>query len=348
MSGGGELDDALTPTVTREAMDIDTSFLDAYRSGGAEGLARYRREAEAADSLETSQAVADELDDFADRFGASSAQRGGASASAPATPGSEGGTAPAPEPEAFQADEAIELEHEATGPVSAHDKQIDEDARRVQALEHTDLQEAVQSAAVRGGDESTGGGELPITAFRVADVVSQPTVRALPEAVMIGLREQLRGAAVREAGASDDEAQAFAKRLSQASLVTAFLLAHLDLGIGVDAATARAAELFRSRDSLLGRVASRLDALIASEAARGDHLAQVRDDLREVRSTADVLEQVLAYSVADRTEHLARGTVGVGDLDLRHDSAIRLRDQAREATRKQRRIEADRDGRRLK
>lgn len=337
MSGGGELDDALTPTVTSEAMDVDTSFLDAYRSGGAEGLAQYRREAEATNSLETSQAVDDELDDFAGRFGASSAQRGGASASAPATPGSE----------AFQADEAVEPEHEATGPVSAHDKQIDEDARRVQALEHTDLQEAVQSAAVRG-DESTGGGELPITAFRVADVVSQPTVRALPEAVMIGLREQLRGAAVREAGASNDEAQVFAKRLSQASLVTAFLLAHLDLGIGVDAATARAAELFRSRDPLLGLVASRLDALIAAEAARGDQLAQVREDLREVRSTADVLEQVLAYSVADRTEHLARGTAGVGDLDLRHDSAIRLRDQAREATRKQRRIEADRDGRRLK
>jgi hypothetical protein len=342
VSGGGELDDALTPTVTSEAMDVDTSFLDAYRSGGAEGLAQYRREAEAADSLGTSQAVADELDDFAGRFGASSAQ------SAPATPGSEAGTAAAPEPGAFQSEETVEPEHEATGPVSAHDKQIDEDARRIQALEHTDLQEAVQSAAVRGGDESTGGGELPITAFRVADVVSQPTVRALPEAVVIGLREQLRGAAVRETGASDDEAQAFAKRLSQASLVTAFLLAHLDLGIGVDPATARAAELFRSRDPLLGRVASRLDSLIAAEAARGDQLVQVREDLREVRSTADVLEQVLAYSVADRTEHLARGTAGVGDLDLRHDSVIRLRDRAREATRKQHRVEADRDGRRLK
>ncbi|GAA1457462.1 hypothetical protein NE857_21865 [Nocardiopsis exhalans] len=345
MSGGGELDDALTPTGTSEAMDVDTSFLDAYRSGGVEGLAQYRRETQAADPLETSPAVTDELDDFAGRFGASSAQRGGASASAPSSPGSEAGTATAPEPEAFQ---AVEPEHEATGPVSAHDKQIDEDARRVQALEHTDLQEAVQSAAVRGGDGSIGGGGLPITAFRVADVVSQPTVRALPEAVMMSLRQQLRGAAVREAGASDDEAQVFAKRLSQASLVTAFLLAHLDLGIGVDAATARAAELFRSRDPLLGRVASRLDALITAETARGDQLAQVREDLREVRSTADVLEQVLAYSVADRTEHLARGTAGVGDLDLRHDSVIRLRDRAREATRKQHRVEADRSGRRLK
>lgn len=348
MSGGGEFDNALTPMVTSEAMDVDTSFLDAYRSGGTEGLAQYRRKAEAADSLKTSQAAADELDDFEGRLGGSSVPYGGTSTSASAPPGSEAGTATAPEPEGRQADEAVEPKHEATGPVSAHDKQIDEDAYRVQALEHTDHQEAVQSAAARGGDESTCGGELPITAFRVADVVSQPTVRALPEAVMIGLREQLRAASVREAGASDDEAQVFAKRLSQASLVTAFLLAHLDLGIGVDAATARAAELFRSQDPLLGRVASRLDALIAAEAARGDHLAQVREDLREARLTADVVEQVLAYSVADRTEHLARGTVGVGDLDLRHDSAIRLRDQAREATRKQRRIEADRDGRRLK
>lgn len=348
MSGGGELDDALTPPGTSEAMDVDTSFLDAYRSGGAEGLAQYRRETQAADPLETSPAVADELDDFAGRLGGSSAQRGGISTSDPVPPGSEAGTATAPEPEAFQADEAIEPEHEATRPVSAHDKQIDEDARRIQAFEHTDHQEAVQSAAVRGGDGSTGGGELPTTAFRVADVASQPTIRALPEAVMMSLREQLRGAAVREAGASDDQAQAFVKRLSQASLVTAFLLAHLDLGIGVDAATARAAELFRSRDPLLGRVASRLDALIAAETARGDQLAQVREDLREVRSRADVLEQVLAYSVADRTEHLARGTAGVGDLDLRHDSVIRLRDRAREATRKQHRAEADRDGRRLK
>lgn len=348
MSGGGELDDALTPTVTSEAMDVDTSFLDAYRSGGAEGLAQYRRETQAADSLETSQAVADELHDFEGHPGESSAQRGGAPTSAPQHPGSEAGTATAPDPEAFQTDETVKPEHEATGPVSAHDKQIDEDACRVQFLEHTDHQEAVQSAVARGDDESTGEGELPTTAFRVADVVSQPTVRALPEAVMIGLREQLRSAAVREAGASDHQAQVFAKRLSQASLITAFLLAHLDLGIGVDAATARAAELFRSRNPLLGRVASRLEAHIAAEADRGDQLVQLREELREVRLTADVLEQVLAYSVADRTEHLARGTAGVGDLDLRHGSVIRLRDRAREATRKQHRVEADRDGRRLK
>ena len=345
MSGGGEIDDALTPTAMSEAMDVDTSFLDAYRSGGAGGLSQYRREAGAVKPLETSQTVADELNDFEDRLGDPSDQRGGASAGAF---GSEAGPAPDPGPEALQVDKAIEPEHEATGPISAHDKQIDEDAHRVQPLERTDHQEAVQSAAVRGGDEAPGGVELPTTAFRVSDVGSQPTVRALPEAIMVALREQLRAAAIRELGASDDEAQAFATRLSQASLVTAFLLAHLDLGIGVDAATARATRLLRSRDPLLGRVAGRLDSLIAAEAARGDELDRMRVELRRVRATTDVLEQVLAYSVADRTEHLARGTTGVSDLNLRHDSAIRLRDRAREATRKQHQVEADRDGRRLK
>lgn len=129
------------------------------------------------------------------------------------------------------------------------------------------------------------------------------------------------------------------------SLVTAFLLAHLDLGVDVDPATSRAATLFRSRDPLLGRVAERLDDLEVFERERRAELGRVHEDLKQVRATSAVLEQVLSYSVADRAENLGRGTSGVADLDLTHRSAIRLRDAAREATTRQQRTERARDGR---
>ena len=74
-------------------------------------------------------------------------------------------------------------------------------------------------------------------------------------------------------------------------------------------------------------------------------LQQLAAQLEKVQQTSAVLEQALAYSIADRTENLARGLIGAGDVPLLHRSALAVRDKAREDTRKQQRIERERAGR---
>lgn len=344
-----DLDDALG-SATDKVMAVDTSFLDAYRSGGAEGLQEFRTSQETlepeteVDPKSEQPEIEPETAPEDMEAPTTPVQRGGESSAvaetAPITSDAEKTELIEPEGEA----ESVQYQ-EPDPPPGRHDETQEAEAARVRSLEHDDQQEAVQAASFRQDGSDTSAEALPSTGFKVTDASSQPTVRALPETMLNALREQLRSTAVRELEVDDSQAREFSQRLSQVSLVTAFLLAHLDLDVGVDASTARAAELFRSNDPLLGRVAERLDGLVEHERARGRELAQVNQELSDVRSTTAVLEQMLSYSVADRAENLGRGTAGVGDLDLSHRSALRLRDMARETTRKQHKIERDRDGR---
>src|SRR5699024_8819247 len=134
-------------------------------------------------------------------------------------------------------------------------------------------------------------------------------------------------------------------RLSQGSLVTAFLLAQLDLRMEADPTTTRAAELFRSRDPLLGSVVTRMADLEHVGERHESVLGVRRDELRQMRQAADVIEQALAHSTADRTENLTRGGVTVDRLEVTHRSAMTARDRIREETQKRQRIERDREGR---
>ncbi|MFG2684194.1 hypothetical protein [Streptomyces sp. NPDC048392] len=214
------------------------------------------------------------------------------------------------------------------------------------SLQLTDHQDAVQSAATKGGSGSTAKtATLPQSGFRLTGVQSQPHIKALPESIMNALREQLRAAAVRELDVSDSTAREFSQRLSQGTLVTAFLLAQLDLHLDADPATERAVELFRSRDPLLGSVVARLANIEAAERERDGLLRKLRDELGEVRQTSAVVEQALAYSIADRTENFLRGSHNLHDAPITHKEAIHFRDMAREATRKQLKLEREREGR---
>ena len=214
------------------------------------------------------------------------------------------------------------------------------------SLTLTDHQNAVQSAATKGGSGGTDDtAALPQSGFRLDGVKSQPAVRALPEPVVSALREQLRAAAVRELQVSDVAARDFAGRLSQASLVTAFLLARFDLGLSMDPATHRAAELFRAQDPLLGAMATRMEALEKLEHEHVSGLRVLREQLSKVAETSAVIEQALAYSIADDTVNFLRGSHNIHDAPLGHKDAIFVRDRAREATRKQLKLEREREGR---
>lgn len=231
-------------------------------------------------------------------------------------------------------------------PASASPASSEASSTTPTSLTLTDHQDAVQSAATKGGSGATNdSAALPQSGFRLDGVKSQPAVRALPEPVVSALREQLRAAAVRELQVSDAAARDFAGRLSQASLVTAFLLARFDLDLSMDPATHRAAELFRAQDPLLGAMATRMEALEKLEHEHVSGLRVLREQLSKVVETSAVIEQALAYSIADDTVNFLRGSHNIHDAPLGHKDAIFVRDRAREATRKQLKLEREREGR---
>ncbi|MEU3046763.1 hypothetical protein ABZ705_09550 [Streptomyces sp. NPDC006984] len=380
-----EMLEAATPTA--EVMEVDTSFLDAYRRGGSEELKRVQAQAaqpepevatpeleaqldEAGDvdsqpEVESLQADPD-VDAEEDRLDlepdcephAGDSERAGGSNQRGGDVGGQGGTAgtlPGGAPAGPMTDVVPapgaqpDLEDAAAAEVTSHDVVATPDESEhvtPGSLQLTDHQDAVQNAATKGGSGSTAEtATLPQSGFRLAGVQSQPHIKALPESIMNALREQLRAAAVRELGVNDSTAREFSQRLSQGTLVTAFLLAQLDLHLDADPATERAVELFRSRDPLLGSVVARLANIEAAERERDGLLRKLRDELGEVRQTSAVVEQALAYSIADRTENFLRGSHNLHDAPITHKEAIYLRDKAREATRKQLKLERERDGR---
>lgn len=377
--------EATTPT--NEVMEVDTSFLDAYRRGGSEELKRVQAqvsqpapeaatpepdvqfdEARDVDSQLEVEGPQVDLDVEAEadrpnlepdhepdagdseRAGGSN-QRGGAAGGQNTADGVLPGGAPAgPAPDAVPTPGAQpDVEDAATAEVAAHDVVAAPDETEHAtpgSLQLTDHQDAVQSAASKGGSGSTAEtATLPQSGFRLVGVQSQPHIKALPESIMNALREHLRVAAVREPGVSDSAAREFSRRLSQGTLVTAFLLAQLDLHLDADPATERAVELFRSRNPLLGSVVARLANIEAVERERDALLRKLRDELGEVRLTSAVIEQALAYSIADRTENFLRGSHNLHDAPITHKEAIYFRDKAREATRKQLKLELEREGR---
>lgn len=218
-------------------------------------------------------------------------------------------------------------------------------------LRLTDHQEAVQAAAAASAARARrvgGSGEaadLPRTGFKVIEAPTQPFVRNLPESLVGRLREQLTTVIVRELGVDHADAEAFSLRLSQGSLVTAFLMAQLDVPVEVDRATARAAALFRQRDSLLGSVVERLEHLETMGKQQHQALQKVRQEVQATGQTSAVVEHGVAYLLADRVENLGHGVHSAADMDLGHRSALVARDKAREETGKQQRLVRERDGR---
>lgn len=321
---------------TNDTMDVDTSFLDVYRRGGDEALAA---EQERLDQAGEGTAPEDRIDeDRQDRD--TDGERGGSATN--------GGDAPVETPRDAESGPPAALPADpGADPVVDGPSELDEDVPVPGSLRLTDHQAA---ASRGGGDGMSDGGEdaadpLPRTGFRLGGVPRQPNIKSLPDSIMDVLREQLRSAAVRELGVTDSAARDFADKLSQGTLVTAFLIAHLDLRLEADPATTRAAELLRSRDPLLGSVVVRMQALEAREREQLGLLKALAGQVSEIRETGSVVEQSIAYAIADRTENFLRGSHNTSDAPIGHKAAVMVRDRAREATKKQSRIERERDGR---
>ncbi|MFE4834517.1 hypothetical protein ACFRAU_07525 [Arthrobacter sp. NPDC056691] len=336
---------------TDERMDIDTSFLDAYRTRGSDGLKKGRARALQANPGEPGKDPQPEAeptpDEIAHEGAAALGGRSGYSGAAGTPAPVRGGVTAAD----GAVTEALQTHDDAQDvSAAAADETAGTDVLSSPVpLQPTDHQAPAQNDTAwrkvgpGGGDESAAS--LPQSGFRLMGVKSQPNIKSLPDSIISVLREQLRAAAVRELGVPDSEAREFVQRLSQGTLVTAFLLAQLDLRIDADPATVRAVELFRSRDPLLGSVVARLEALAAAGRSRDVVLLKLQKELAEVRRTSAVVEQAVAYSIADRTSNFLRGSHNLHDAPLAHKDALYVRDKAREATKKQQKLEREREGR---
>lgn len=225
---------------------------------------------------------------------------------------------------------------------------LDSEHKTPVPLQKSDHQDAVQNAARAGSSSSSSASKkLPRSGFKLWHSTSEPGVRGMPEAVMDQMRELLASAAVRELAVSGHEARAFAGKLSQTSLVVAFLCARLDHRLEVDEATNLAATLFRSQDPLMGGVLARLEALEASDQQIAGTMTKVAGEVKAVHEATTALEHGVAFYIADRVANLNRGATGlVEDIPVGDKRVVVLRDKLRSAAAKQTRAERDRDGRR--
>ena len=329
-------DDRMTGA-TLDELAPDLSFLgrparDLNRNGIEDALetdpdGRLRRERERAQS------------DAARR----AASSGGSSApAATASPEQAGPTAPAPSPDPGEPQgDGIP----APTPEAVPQKDVDEDKTTSVPLRHDDHQDAVQGLTAKGGG---GGGTAPVlenTPLSIAGDPKRPAFKYLPEVFSEKLRSQLVSAAVRELGVEEKQAESFAHDMSAAALVVAFLMAGLDVGLAVDPATQKAAELFRSRDPLLGSVATRMDGYEEREKRREKDLAKIMELLRETAATAGNVEQAVSYQIADRSRNFLAGARDLREAPITDKDAIAVRDRVREQVGKNTAIEKRRDGR---
>lgn len=182
--------------------------------------------------------------------------------------------------------------------------------------------------------------ELPSSPLRVRctsdSSSSVPRVSGMPEPVVSALRTRVETAAT-AAGYDPRAAHDFAaNRLSTSQLVVALLVAALDIpvapegpgdhqGLGLDEATWCAVRLLGSQDPLMVSVLDRLQAL---EHLAGRQMAAQRtidSRLGELAASADVIEAVTSWLVAERAEDLTKGIYQASDINVETDSAASAR-----------------------
>lgn len=230
------------------------------------------------------------------------------------------------------------------------------------SLTHTDQAESIQTTANSAAQGAVGGDTTPDSAEAVsapgsrsagltpAELLNRtafalggmepPIVRKMPHKLASQLRSELHRALVQHPAVTETQAKTFCEGLSQAAVVTAFLAAHLDIDLPTDPSTTLATTLFRSRSPLLAGVLERLTRLEQTTNETASNLTRVHQDVRELDQRSEIIEQGIAWAVAERAENLVRGANTVKDVDFNHPSAVAMRDKARAEIKDLRRREA--------
>lgn len=189
-------------------------------------------------------------------------------------------------------------------------------------------------------DRHEGCAALPSSPLRVRCTPDSsgtvPRVSGMPEPVVSALRTRVETAAT-AAGYDPRAAHDFAaNRLSTSQLVVALLVAALDIpvapegpgdhqGLGLDEATWCAVRLLGSQDPLMVSVLDRLQALehLGRRQVASQRIADSR--LGDLADSADVIEAVASWLVAERAEDLTKGVYQASAINIETDSAVSAR-----------------------
>lgn len=139
--------------------------------------------------------------------------------------------------------------------------------------------------------------------------------------------------------------EAFARDISQVSIVTAFAMATMGTEITTDEITDHAVQAFRANDPKTDAIEKRTAVLLEQQTKVEGVLKKVFEKLNEVADTSAVLEMGQAYALAERTAHLDTDGALPETIDVTQKRAVASRDNIRKRVKAQQRDEKIRAGR---
>ena len=139
--------------------------------------------------------------------------------------------------------------------------------------------------------------------------------------------------------------EAFARDISQVSIVTAFVMAAMGAEIVTDESTAHAVKAFRENDPKTDAIDRRTVALLEQQTRLDESMKKLSVLMGEVADTTVVLEMGQAYALAERTALLDTDGVLPETIDVTQKRALASRDNIRKRVKAQLRDEKIRAGR---
>lgn len=139
--------------------------------------------------------------------------------------------------------------------------------------------------------------------------------------------------------------EAFARDISQVSIVTAFVMAAMGTDIVTDESTAHAVKAFRENDPKTDAIDKRTVALLEQQRRLEESIKKLSVLMGEVADTTVVLEMGQAYALAERTALLDTDGVLPETIDVTQKRAVASRDNIRKRVKAQQREEKIRAGR---
>ncbi|MET3172716.1 UNVERIFIED_ORG: septal ring factor EnvC (AmiA/AmiB activator) [Arthrobacter sp. UYCu721] len=254
-------------------------------------------------------------------------------------------TAPEPEPELPEGSDAEEK-------AAAEEEQAAAEAEAVQAAQQAEAAAEAEAAAAEEPDEDITDTDpdtsepedvqqealYPVISRKGAGLNFKGETSQLkyfPKALIEQMREILKPRL----------GEAFARDLSQNSVVTALAIAALGVEFETDENTAQAVQAFRANDPRTDAIEKRTATLLEQQAKSDAMLKKISEKLGEVADTAAVLEMGQAYALAERTAHLDTEGALPETIDVTQKRAVASRDNIRKRVKTQQREEKVRAGR---
>lgn len=138
---------------------------------------------------------------------------------------------------------------------------------------------------------------------------------------------------------------AFARDISQVSIVTAFAMAVLGADVTVDETTGHAVRAFKASDPRTDAIEKRTAVLVEQQTRFEGMLKALLARVGEVTETAAVLEIGQAYALAERTAQLDTSGTVPENIDVTQKRVVAARDNIRRRVKTQRQEEKIRSGR---